>query len=187
MPGFAVAVTGVLVAPERQVDFGADRRRVYVDDAGVDVVHRAHRGVDVARVDGGRQAVLAVVHGVDRVVVRVDLDHREHRTEHLVAGDERRPLRAPQDGGREERTTVAAVDDDGCSTAHQVVALGHGAFDHRSDAIERSGRDHRTDVGARREWVTEAQIGRTLGESAHHFVGDAALHHESRRRRAPLA
>src|SRR6187200_2256833 len=53
VPGLAVAVPRVLPAAEREVRLGARRARVDIDDAGLEVAHRAEGRVDVAGVDRG--------------------------------------------------------------------------------------------------------------------------------------
>ena len=85
--GFAVAVAGRLGAAERQVDFGADRRRVDVEDAGVHVAHRGEGVVHVLRVDRRRQAVLHAVADLDRLVERLARDDRHDRSEDLFLRD----------------------------------------------------------------------------------------------------
>ena len=60
-----------LVPPNGRWDLGADRRCVHVHDAGVDAVDELQRGVDVARVDRGRQPVLGCVDDLDGLVARL--------------------------------------------------------------------------------------------------------------------
>src|SRR5207245_4793878 len=50
-PRLAVAVARILDAAEGQVHLGADRRRVDVEDAGLELVHGPERRVDVLGVD----------------------------------------------------------------------------------------------------------------------------------------
>src|SRR6516164_3997152 len=84
--GLAMAVTGELRSAERQVDFGADRRRVDVEDAGIQIAHRSKGTVHVARIDRGRQAVLHAVPDLDCLVERSAPHHRYHRSEDLLLG-----------------------------------------------------------------------------------------------------
>ena len=53
---------------------------------GVDGVHGPQGSVEVLRVDRRAEAVLDRVHDGDRLVEVVDLDHRQDRAEHLLAG-----------------------------------------------------------------------------------------------------
>ena len=58
--GLAVAVAGLLHATEREVGLGADRARVHVDDARLEVAHRAEGRVGVAREDRVQVAATVV-------------------------------------------------------------------------------------------------------------------------------
>ena len=49
--GFAVAVAGVLCADEWLMHLGTNRRRVDVEDSGLEIAHRGERAVDVLSVD----------------------------------------------------------------------------------------------------------------------------------------
>src|SRR5436190_23974911 len=59
--GFAVSVACRFRSAEREMDLGANRRRVHVEDARVKIAHRRERLVDVLRVNRRRQSVLDVV------------------------------------------------------------------------------------------------------------------------------
>ncbi len=121
--GLAEPVAGVLRAAERQRDLGADRRCVDVHDAGVDAVDELQRRVDVARVDRGGQPVLGRVDDVDGLVLVADLDHREHGTEHLFAGDRVVGTHTGQHRRSDERTALAAVDLEQVPSGHDGRAL----------------------------------------------------------------
>src|SRR2546422_8030737 len=68
----AVPVAGLLHSAERQVRFSADGGRVDVGDPGVQLVHRAERGVHVPRVQRAKKPVL---HAVDRKSTRLNSSH----------------------------------------------------------------------------------------------------------------
>src|SRR5688500_11733333 len=55
--GLAMAVAGRLGPAEREVDLGANRRGVHVEDPRVHVAHGCERFVHVARIDRGGQPV----------------------------------------------------------------------------------------------------------------------------------
>ena len=129
----AEAVAGVLGAAERQRDLGADGGGVHVGDAGVDGVHGAEGGVEVAGVDRGAEPELDGVHDGDGLVEVVDLDHRQHRAEHLFAGDGVRRLHAGEDRGGDEGAALAAghvlpeltAGGDGGPFGHRGLDHGH--------------------------------------------------------------
>src|SRR5436305_310272 len=74
--GLTMTVAGRLRAAERQVDFGADGRRVDVDDAGVHVTHGGERAVDVLSVYRSGEAVLHAVAYGDSLVEGPARNHR---------------------------------------------------------------------------------------------------------------
>src|SRR6266581_9573796 len=53
---FAVAVAGLLGAPEGQVSLRANRRRVYVDNSRVEIARGLESAVHVSRVNGSRKS-----------------------------------------------------------------------------------------------------------------------------------
>src|SRR5258705_12152836 len=63
MAGLAVAIAGLLPAAEREVDLGAGRAGIDVDDPGLEVAHRPEGRVHVAREDARRQAIAGLVQG----------------------------------------------------------------------------------------------------------------------------
>src|SRR5713226_8915551 len=65
--GLAVAVAGLLGAPEGQMRFRANGGRVDVDDPGVEVARGLKSLVDVARVDRSRKPVDDAVGDLQRV------------------------------------------------------------------------------------------------------------------------
>src|SRR4029077_11224176 len=86
-PGLAMAVAGGLRAAERQVDFGADRWGVDVEDARVDIAHDRKGAVDILRVDRRRETVLHAVGDGDRFLDRLASHDADDRTEDLLPGN----------------------------------------------------------------------------------------------------
>src|SRR5919199_1799229 len=66
------------------MDLSSDRRRIDINDAGVEVTHCPEGVVDVLGVDGRGEAILHAVRYPDRFVKRVDGDDRRHRSEDLL-------------------------------------------------------------------------------------------------------
>src|SRR3954470_15303236 len=58
---FAVSIAGLFDTPEGKMGFRADRRRVDVRDARIEIGHCPKGRVDVARVQRARESVLHVV------------------------------------------------------------------------------------------------------------------------------
>src|SRR4029079_9201819 len=73
--GLAVAVAGVLGAAEWQMDLGANRRRVDVEDPGVEIAHGRKGAVDVLRIDRRGEPIFDAVADLDRLVERVARNH----------------------------------------------------------------------------------------------------------------
>src|SRR5258708_33399479 len=63
--GFAVAVASLLRASEGQVGLGADRRRVHVDNSGVEIAGGLEGAIHVSRVDGSGKSVSHAVRHID--------------------------------------------------------------------------------------------------------------------------
>src|SRR5437588_8875205 len=72
---FAMAVAGGFGAAKGQMHLCADGGRIYISDAGIKIAHGAERLVDVASVDGGRQAVDHAVGDLNGVIQIVAGDH----------------------------------------------------------------------------------------------------------------
>src|SRR3954468_10339599 len=68
--GLAVAVAGVLGAAEWQMHLSANRRRVDVEDPGVEIAHRRKCAVDILCVDRRGESVLDAVADLDRLIQR---------------------------------------------------------------------------------------------------------------------
>src|SRR5262249_9377535 len=77
----AMPVASGLGASERQVNLGADRRRVHIEDPGLHIFHGAEGAVRVARINRSGQAILHAVDYLDRVIKVATLDNRHDRTE----------------------------------------------------------------------------------------------------------
>src|SRR5262245_37233830 len=101
----AVAVSGLLDATERQMHLGADRARVDVRDAGLEVAHRAKGTVHVAGEDRRREAVADAVRDPERLGLVPEADERQGRAEDLLLGDAHVRLHVAEDG----RTIVEAL------------------------------------------------------------------------------
>src|SRR5215471_18675042 len=84
---FAMPVARGLGPAERQVHLGADGRRVYVSDAGVDITHGAEGLVDVASIDGRRKPIRNPVGDIDGLVESLATDQADHRPKYLFLGD----------------------------------------------------------------------------------------------------
>src|SRR5690349_17184689 len=75
-----------LVAAERRLDVHR-AVRVDADHAGLERLRRPQRLADVAAPDRPGQPVLGRVREADRLLLRVERDHRHDRPEDLFAGD----------------------------------------------------------------------------------------------------
>src|SRR4051812_17171865 len=90
----AVSVAGLLYSAERQMGLGADRWRVDVGDAIVELIEGAHGDIHVACVDRRGQAVAHVVVDRERLVDRPKAHDRQPRTENLFLLESRARLDA---------------------------------------------------------------------------------------------
>ena len=98
----AVAVARVLHAAERQVDLGADRRGVHVEEPRLELAHRREGLVDVLRVDRSRQPVGNGVGDPDALLERRDRHDRRDGAEDLLARDAHLRVGVGEHGRREE-------------------------------------------------------------------------------------
>ena len=79
-----VPVTGVLRAPEWQMDLGADGGCVEIDEAGVQLTDGSQRPGRVPGVDRGGKAVARPVGYCDGFIVPIDPDDCDRRPEDLL-------------------------------------------------------------------------------------------------------
>src|SRR5690349_9123931 len=182
----AVTVARLLPAPERQVDLGAGRAGVDVDDAGLEVAHGAERGVHVAREDARRQPVAGLVERGHRLRVVGDRDDREDRPEDLFLAD---AVHRP-DTGEDRRFEEMAVAEGAIGravAAEDELALRSTDIDVRRDLVDRRRVDQRPDVGRRIEAVAEPQPLGALLEALQQLVDDGAFDDDARCSRAALA
>src|SRR5260370_31680955 len=82
--GFGVAVAGLLRAPEGQVGLGADRRRVHVDNSGVEITGSLKGTIHVSRVDRGGKSVSHAVRHINGLFEAVNRDHRDNWAKNLL-------------------------------------------------------------------------------------------------------
>src|SRR5215472_13927400 len=85
--GFAVAIAGLLCAAKRQMGFCANRRRVDVDDPGVQVANGLEGAVHVSCVNRSGKAVRYAVCHFNGLVQVADWNHRHDRAEDLLLGN----------------------------------------------------------------------------------------------------
>src|SRR5215472_4896246 len=84
---FPMPVAGGLSAAKRQVHFGADRRRVHVGDAGIDITHGQEGLIHIARIDRRREPIGHAVRDLNRLLESVTRDQTDHRAEDLFLGN----------------------------------------------------------------------------------------------------
>ncbi len=169
------------------MNFGADGRGVDVDDAGVDVTHRAEGIVDVAGVDRRRQAILDAVGDVDRLVQRFDGNDRRDRAEDLLLRDTHIRPHIAEDRRLVEVTVrvaalfepVAAEQDRGALLLADLDVLQHGLVlllvdrrPHRHLLVQPAADGHRA---------------RALGQPPPKLLGHGAVGDQPARSRAALA
>src|SRR5260370_3950139 len=81
--GFAVAVASLLRASEGQVGLGADRRRVHVDNSGVEIAGGLEGAIHVSRVDGSGKSVSHAVPHINGLVQAVNRDQPDNWAKNL--------------------------------------------------------------------------------------------------------
>src|SRR5947209_9944636 len=64
---FAMPITGLLHASERQMNLRADSRSIDVRDARIDVANSRKRAIHILRIDRARQTVLDRIRNLDRL------------------------------------------------------------------------------------------------------------------------
>src|SRR4029453_674875 len=156
-PGFPVPVSGVLDAAERKVDLGADRRRVHVEDPGLEIPHRSERAVDVARIDGSGEAVLDGVRHANALFERPDGNHSRDRSEDLLAGNAHVRGGAAEDGRRKEEPARQVPVGELLAPAEEVGALALPDLDVFRNGLALPLRDARPDLHAGLEPVADLQ------------------------------
>src|SRR6516225_8527296 len=84
---FTVAIAGLLGATKREMRFCADGGGIDIDDAGVEITEGGEGGVDIAGVDGSREAVGDFVGHGNSLLQMVDGHDRDDRAEDLFLSD----------------------------------------------------------------------------------------------------
>ena len=67
--------------------FRANRRRIHVNDSGIQIAHGCERLVDVARVNRRRQSVRHAIGDFNGLLEIVHGNHRDHRPKNFFLGD----------------------------------------------------------------------------------------------------
>src|SRR3954447_11274561 len=182
----AVPVPGLLPAAEREMGLGANGAGVDIHDPGLEVAHRAERGVHVLGEDRGRETVPCLVHDGGRRRVVVDRDHSKDGSEDLLLADAIHRLDVAEDGRLEEMAVSERAIGDPV-TADDELALGPADLDVALDLLHRGAAHQRTDVGRRLEPVAEPQALRARRDPVDELVHDRPFRDDTRARRASLA
>src|SRR5215813_11378703 len=183
---FAMPVARVLDAAEREVHLGADRARVYVRDAGLEVAHRAEGAVHVLREDRGREAVLDAVRDLDRLVDVAHLDHRGRRAEDLLLGDPHLRVDVAEQGRPVVEAVLEAVAGSDLAAGEQRRAFLLADLRVRVDLVERGLVDDRADVGRVLPAVAELEALGGLDEVGDELVVDGLVRDHAARGGAAL-
>ena len=137
----AVAVAGLLRAAEREMHLGADRARVDVGDARVEVAHRAERRVHVAGEDRRREAEAdAVRRRATASSKSLDADQRGRRAEDLLLRDPHLRVDVAEDRRAVVEALVEPVARRDLAAGQQLRALVQADPRVRVDLLERRAR-----------------------------------------------
>src|SRR5262249_51232341 len=148
---------GLFYATEWEMCLGTDGWSVDIRDAVVELVHRAHRDVHVARVHGRRQTVLHVIVDRERLVRRPEANDGENRTEDLLLLETHPCANARKDCWLEEVSVVEAFPCRAISPANQVRPFFLSDVDVALHLINGILVDEGTDVGSRSTTVAKLQ------------------------------
>src|SRR2546423_1355473 len=185
---FAVAVAGRLRAAERQMDFGADGRRVDVEDAGLHVFQGAKSAVRVARVDRRRQAVADAVSNLNRVIEVAAFDHRHDRAKDLFLLDAHPRLHACENRRLDEVTILEIATLGAMAAGEQlgfVFALAD--VDVAQNLFKRLLIDHRADLRLIAQAVAQTQRLRAIDQQLCELLGHLLVNDDARGGGATLA
>src|SRR5688500_17063473 len=180
------ADAGHLVAAEWRL--GMDRAvRVHADHASLQRLRRAQRLADVAAPDGATEAVRRRVGELQRLLLRVERDDRDHRPEALLLGDPHVVRHAVEDRRQEIRTIgqgrivrFGAADDDG-------RAFAEPDLDVVLDPVALLRADERPHLGRVVGRIADLDLARRLHEQLHDALVRRALHEDPAPRAAVLA
>ena len=143
-----------LVAAERHQE--ADRA-VSVDPhrAGADALGHRRRTPHRLRPDAGAEPVGDVVGDRDRLLLVPELDHRQHRPEHLLLGDAHAVVDAGEDGRLHEILAAALLLARGSAAQHALGSFPFRNVDVGEDLLVLRRRRHRPDLGLGQARVAE--------------------------------
>src|SRR5689334_12000866 len=115
-----MAIPRLFYAAEREMCLSADRRRIDVRNAVVQLVERSERRVDVPRVQRRRQPIAHAIVDRDRFVQRLHPKRRQHRPENLLLLDAHSWPHAREHRGLEEEALVEALRRWTTTTAQEI-------------------------------------------------------------------
>ncbi len=182
----AVAVARRFCPAEGQVHFGADRRRIHVEDAGVNVAHRPERAIDVLRVDGRRQPVGDVVDDRDCFVYGRDLQDGDDRSKDLLARDAHVPRDADEDGWLVEEPTSVRTIRETMAAARERRSLLLADRDVAHHLLQLLLADGRAHLCARIQAITDAERTHSCHEPLDEAIVHSVVHDHAAGRGAPL-
>src|SRR5215213_540501 len=186
--GFAMAVTGGFGTAKRQVYFRTDRRSVYVEDAGVHLVHCFERAIDVLCVNRGREPVAHTICDLDCVFERVCRNHSRDWSKDLFLRDTHVRRSVSKDGWLDEVTVCIVAFCKAFATESECRAIVVTPdTDVTHDLLDRVIIDNWSNIGLRIGAVTNAQGFRVLNESRDELFVNFLMDDQPRRRGTTLS
>src|ERR1051326_7046718 len=184
---FAMSVAGGFGAAEGKMDFGADRRRIDVSDAGVQVAHGAVGLVDIAGIERRREAVDDAVGNLDGLVEAAAGDHAHHRAKDFFLRDPHFGVDVGKDGRLMEPATGMGGALEALTAAQQVRAFVAADLDVFFRCLHLS----LIDLGAHGSGFVEPVADREGAGAVHKFIEELLvntfLHNDTAGGSAPLA
>src|SRR5579872_4919825 len=180
---FARADAAIFRAAKRYMCFAADRWRIYVRHACLDLVDKFKNLVGIGRVDGARKAVAHGIRGRQGLVETLHADHAEHRPEDFLLRDAALDRDAVEHRRRDEPTAIEARASKAVAAANELRFLP-ADFDVAQNGFQLRFVHERAHVDAGLEAIAHHVVPRALGEPLHEFVRDFFLDDHAARGRA---
>src|SRR5207244_1390370 len=150
------------------------------DRAGLDATRHAMATRRIARPHRGHQAIPDVVRNPDRILLVLERDHGDDRTEDLLLRHRHRVLDTREHGRRIERAAPVADR----TTGNDLGALAAALLDESVHLVAMPRGDKRANLRVGIERVADLQLLGLAGEPRHEVVVDRPLHQYARARLA---
>ena len=162
-------------------------RQRFVDPeaAGLDVLHRPHRQLEVTGENRGAEAKFGIVGFGDRLVGVLDDEDRDHRAEKLFGGGDAAVLDAGDDGRLEEMALEAVGLEAFAAGEQRGAFLEHGG-ELLLDLVDRVTRNQRTHVGRLLHRIADLERLDLLDHALDEILRDAFDHVDALGRGADL-